>query len=248
MILQALTQLFEDLVAQEKISRPGWSPAKISYALCLDENGALEYVVPTMAETQVGKKTQLRPTSMELPAAVVRSSGVLPNFLWDNSSYLLGVDEKGKPERSERCFEACRQLHHQLLDEVDTPVAKAILAYFDTWQPKEAQNHPALTDYWQEITKGVNLVFRVVDTYAQDDPAIRKAWNDSYSETEGEKQQCLITGNLHQSIQRLRVFWEHNPAVRRWFPLMRRPSVPMGRSRALMRRWEKLPHLPIQRR
>ena len=196
MILQALTQLFEDLVSQEKISRPGWSPAKISYALCLDENGALEYVVPTMAETQVGKKTQLRPTSMELPAAVVRSSGVLPNFLWDNSSYLLGVDEKGKPERSERCFEACRQMHHQLLDEVDTPVAKAILAYFDTWQPKEAQNHPALTDYWQEITKGANLVFRVVDTYAQDDPAIRKAWNDNYSETEGEKQQCLITGNL----------------------------------------------------
>ena len=34
MILQALTQLFEDLVAQEKISRPGWSPTKISYALC----------------------------------------------------------------------------------------------------------------------------------------------------------------------------------------------------------------------
>ena len=39
MILQALTRLFEDLVQQGKISRPGWSPAKISYALCLDASG-----------------------------------------------------------------------------------------------------------------------------------------------------------------------------------------------------------------
>ena len=50
MILQALTRLFEDLVQQGKISRPGWSPAKISYALCLDASGTLEYVVPLLSE------------------------------------------------------------------------------------------------------------------------------------------------------------------------------------------------------
>ena len=61
MILQALTQLFEDLVRQDKLSAPGWSKAKISYALCLDEEGHLEYVVPTLVETPVGKKLQLRP-------------------------------------------------------------------------------------------------------------------------------------------------------------------------------------------
>ena len=61
MILQALTQLFEDLVSQGKLSRPGWSPAKISYALCVDEEGHLEYMVPTLVETPVGKKLQLRP-------------------------------------------------------------------------------------------------------------------------------------------------------------------------------------------
>ena len=48
MILQALTRLFEDLAQQGKLSRPGWSPAKISYALCLDETGALTYVVPML--------------------------------------------------------------------------------------------------------------------------------------------------------------------------------------------------------
>lgn len=70
MILQALTQLFEDLVRQDKLSAPGWSRAKISYALCLDETGALTYVMPTQHEEQVGKKTQLRPNLITLPSPV----------------------------------------------------------------------------------------------------------------------------------------------------------------------------------
>ena len=194
MILQALTRLFEDLTQQGKLSRPGWSPSKISYALCLDETGELTYVVPMLREEQVGKKTQLRPTPMELPSPVTRTVGILPNFLWDNSSYLLGTDEKGKPERSRSCFQACGELHHKLLDNVDSPTGKAILSYFDTWQPEKAQQHPALADCWQELMKGGNLIFRVNGSFAQDDPAIRRAWDDAYSNVQGEKQQCLVTG------------------------------------------------------
>ena len=33
MILQALTQYYEDLLAQGKIARPGWAVAKVSWAL-----------------------------------------------------------------------------------------------------------------------------------------------------------------------------------------------------------------------
>ena len=196
MILQALTRLFEDLAEQGKIARPGWSPAKISYALCLDETGELTYVVPMLREEQMGKKTQLRPTPMELPSPVTRTVGILPNFLWDNSSYLLGTDEKGKPERSRSCFQACGELHHKLLDNVDSPTAKAVLSYFDTWQPEKAQQHPALADCWQELMKGGNLIFRVNGSFAQDDPAIRRTWDDYYGNVQGEKQQCLVTGKL----------------------------------------------------
>ena len=196
MILQALTRLFEDLAQQGKIARPGWSPAKISYALCLSEEGELEAVVPTLTPTQVGKKTQLRPMPMELPSAVTRTVGILPNFLWDNSSYILGVNEKGKPQRSRNCFQACASLHQKLLRNVDTPAARAILAFFDSWQPENAQSHPALADCWQELMKGANLVFRVNGMFAQDDPRIRSAWDASYGGQEGERQQCLVTGNL----------------------------------------------------
>ena len=194
MILQALNRLFEDLVREGKLSRPGWSPAKISYALCLDKTGELTYVVPLLREEQTGKRTQLRPALINLPAPVKRASNIASNFLWDNSGYLLGVDEKGKPERSRSCFRACAELHHRLLDGVDCSAARAILSFFDTWQPEKAQEHPALADCWEELMKGGNLIFRVDGGYAQEDPRIRSAWDSYYGNIQGEKQQCLVTG------------------------------------------------------
>lgn len=194
MILQALTRLFEDLVQRGEIARPGWSKAKISYALCLSEAGALTSVVPLLREGQGGKKTQLRPSLIELPSPVTRTVGVLPNFLWDNSSYLLGADEKGKPERSLSCFRACGEFHHSLLDDVDTPAAKAILAYFDTWNPENAREHPALADCWEDIMKGANLSFRVDGQFIWEDEKVCGAWDDHYGQYQGEKTQCLVTG------------------------------------------------------
>ena len=200
MILQALTELFEDLVRQGKLSAPGWSNAKISYALCLDESGALVAVMPTQHEEDVKGKPKLFPNLISLPSPVKRTVGISPNFLWDNSTYLLGVDEKGKPERSLNCFRAAAELHHQLLDDVDTPAAKAILAYFDTWTPENAQSHPALADSLQEILKGGNLTFQVNGIFARDDTAIQDAWSRHYDGGDGEPQQCLVTGKLDTAV------------------------------------------------
>ena len=189
MILQALTQLYEDLIDRGEIARPGWGPAKISYALGLDEDGQLIQVIPLLVEVQSGKKTVMRPQEIRLPAAVKRTVGILPNFLWDNSSYILGVDEKGKPKRSLECFQACRQMHHQILDGVDSSVARAICSYFDSWNPELARQHPALSLYWDELMKGANLVFRVNGQFAQEDAAIAAAWEAHYHKTRGVKTQ-----------------------------------------------------------
>ena len=196
MILQALTQLYQDLAARGDIARRGWNDQKISYALCLAKDGSLSQAVPLYVEEQAGKKTVLRPRKMALPAAVTRASGVRPNFLWDNSSYLLGVDDKGKPERTRKCFEASAELHCRLLTGVDSAAAKAVLAFFGTWQPEGARLHPALSDCWEDLMKGANLVFRFDGRFVQEDSAVQAAWDACYDRCEGKKAQCLVTGRL----------------------------------------------------
>ncbi len=195
MILQALARYYEDLLSRGEIDAPGWTPTKISYALYLDENGSLMQIVPTMEEAAKGKKTVLQPQTMTLPAAVKRTVSVAANFLWDNSTYLLGIDQKGKPERSRNCFTAAAKLHHAVLDGVDSPIARAILAFFDTWQPDRAAEHPALTGRFEEVTAGANLLFRVDGCYPQEDAAIREAWRRYQDGGEGGvRMQCLVTG------------------------------------------------------
>ena len=212
MILQALTRYYEDLRARGEIAAPGWAPAKISFALGLNGDGELTQVVPTMEEAVKGKKTVLQPQVVSLPAAVKRTAGVAANFLWDNSAYLLGIDQKGKPARSHECFAAAAKLHHAVLDGVDSPAARAILTFFDTWEPEHAAEHPALAGQLDEVTAGGNLLFRVDGCYPQKEAAICEAWR-SYRDGGDEdavRMQCLVTGRedeitaVHPSIKGVR--------------------------------------------
>lgn len=202
MILRALTAYYEQLVRQGKLSAPGWDDSfKVSYELRLNDAGQLLRVVPLLTEKTVGKKTVLAPRAMRVPAHVKRASGIAANFLCDNSTYLLGADEKGKPERSADCFKACAKLHHTILDGVDSPAARALLAYFDSWDPAQAAAHPLLAEQWKEITGNANLIFgyEAADhshSFVNDDPAIQNAWQAHYNDRSADSDmgQCLITG------------------------------------------------------
>lgn len=209
MILQALTQYYEDLLRLGKINRPGWSKQKLNYSLLLSEEGELLQLLHLQQEVQRGNKTVLGPQEMWVPSPVKRSSGIRPNFLCDTSSYLLGVDGKGKADRSIDCFAASKALHLQLLREVDSPIARAIVRFFEHWDPSQAASHPALQEDWEELLKGGNLTFSLDKLFAAQDPAIADAWTRHYedSSADAEPIRCLVTGQtgtlarLHPSIK-----------------------------------------------
>lgn len=195
MILQSLVAHYETLAARGEIARPGWASVPVSFVLYINDAGALEEVVSVKIEVQKGTKTVLSPQNMTLPAPVKRSSGVSANFLCDNSSYILGLDNKGKPQRSLECFAACKALHEALLSELDTPLAKAILAFFGTWEPEKASEHPALQEAMEEILAGANLVFRYQGCYPHTAPEIQAAWQRHYDAAgDGPQMVCLVTG------------------------------------------------------
>lgn len=208
MILQAMTEYYRVLAERGEISPPGWGQVKVSYALCIGADGGLERVVSVQTEQTKGNKTVLAPQLMRLPAPVKRSSGVAANFLCDNASYFLGVDNKGKPQRALACFQACRERHQNLLEQVDSPAARAVLAFFRTWQPEQAASHPVLAACWEAVTGGGNLVFRYDGAFVQDDPLIQRAWDKQYQTAgDGPQMVCLVTGergpveSIHPSIK-----------------------------------------------
>ena len=197
MILQALAEYYRALERDGKISAPGWSPVKVSFALCLGEDGTLEQVLPLQTEQSRGRKTFLAPQQIVLPAPVKRTAGVAANFLCDNSGYMLGIDNKGKPQRTRECFLACKELHEQLLGGVNSPAARSILAFFRTWEPEKAAENTFLAEDWKGILSGGNLIFRTADGFAHDDPAIRQAWENHYNRSsDGIQGVCLVTGEL----------------------------------------------------
>lgn len=205
MILQALVRCYESLAAAGKLEKPGWSMVKVSWGLELTPEGQIQRLWPLEIADAKGKK---RPQMIKLPAQTKKTVGVASNFLCENSSYILGHDNKGKPERSLECFKACAARHREILTEVDHPMAKAILRFFAGWNPQTAEENAVLAPEWEEILKGGNLVFCMEGVYAQDVPEIAQAWDEAYADDEkAEMGRCLVTGQkapvaiLHPSIK-----------------------------------------------
>lgn len=198
MILQALVSYYETLAARGELPQPGWAPVKVSYVLNLDDQGDITTVVCIKEEVTRGKKKALVPQIIQLPAPVKRTVGVTANFLCDNSSYILGADKKGKPKRSLECFQACKTLHETLLVSVEEPAARALLSFFDHWQPEKLTEHPAFAHQdMEDLLASANLIFRYRGRYLHEIPAIRQAWQDYYNNSQdGQQFPCLVTGKL----------------------------------------------------
>ena len=206
MILQSLVKLYDALVERGTLEKPGWLPVKVSWGLELGDDGQLIRVLPLEQPDEKGKK--MLPQLMKVPAPMKRTVGVAANFLCDNSGYVLGVDKKGKPERTRQCFSVFRERHHLLLDSCDHPAAAALLHFLDAWQPENATQHPALAGISQEVTEGGNIVFRHQEAYLHDIPELRQVWQAAFEDDgEAEIRQCLVTGRqapvavLHPSIK-----------------------------------------------
>lgn len=211
MILQALVKRYEDLLKKGAISEPGWGKVNVSFRLNLDIDGNVVGFLSLKTPRQSGKKTVYVPQSMEVPQPVKRSVDVKANFLCDNSTYILGVDEKGKDDRTRQCFCACKELHINLLKNVGTEAALAITRYFEKWKPEDAPENPYLAESWKDLMAGANILFYYEGKSVMEDPQIRECWQTHYNNSgEGNSGICMVTGKkapiavLHPTIKGVR--------------------------------------------
>lgn len=211
MIIRALVDYYESLAKQGKIAKPGWSVAKIAYALNISTQGELLGVFTLLQDAQRGKKIVKVPQNLVMPEGTKRSSGVAAQFLWDNARYVLGIDVEGKEVRAKQCFLAMREKTEQVLQNTNGKTASAVKAFFANWNPDTAKENIILKPYIEELMGASNLIFIIEGTYAHEDAEIIAAWNDYRASQSGDtKDVCMVTGQkapiarLHPNIKGVR--------------------------------------------
>jgi CRISPR-associated protein Csd1 len=204
-ILGALKGYSDRLAADPAsgIAPYGYSEEKVSFALVLRPDGTLAGD-PLDLRVNAGKR--LAPRPMLVPRAVKRTVKVLPNFLWDKSSYVLGLTaEPG--ERTARERAAFLELHEEVLAGTNDEGLVALLALLRGWRPERAEafgNKDEVVD--------ANLVFRLEGElgFIHERQAAQNVWARLAASREGGAGLCLVTGEtapvarLHPSIKGVR--------------------------------------------
>ena len=217
MILQALAKRYQTMAEHGDAPRRGWCPVGVSFALDLAENGELLRVYDLREEQSQGKKTVIRPRRMIVPDHPTRAGRQPPAyFLCDTATYFLGIaEEEDDPTKAEKKrqdalqrFTSAKELHEKLLQGMDVPAARAVLSFFQQWQPQKAKLNQALEELFPEMVAGGNLVFRFQGHFVQEDAAIAERWERTMTAQQDDVQGiCLVTGRkgaiarLHPKIK-----------------------------------------------
>ena len=208
MIIQSLHEYYERLSndPQSGVAPVGYSKAKVSFVFNLSSRGDLLDIFPLYEQEKKRKVAR----EILVPEQVKRAAGVKANFLCDNSSYVLGIDNKGKEERTRQCFAAFKDLHNTILSGVEDEGAEAVLAFLNSREAGQS-SEKAIQDNIEQLLEGGNIIFKLEghDGYIHDRTPVKRAWK-KYQDTinaEAYTAQCLVSGEespialLHPSIK-----------------------------------------------
>lgn len=212
MILTALKQYYDRLHNEPERNIPefGFSREKISWELLLTQEGKLLQVNDLrISETNEKGKTRFIPCQMIVPTTTHTASrsgaNPPPNFLWDNTGFVLG--SKKKAGDSLKKLEKFKQLNFNIGNGLNDIGMQAVLKFTSNWESSEIQNWKN----WQEIST-TNLVFRLdgEKQWIHERPTVVNAWIDychkdesSYNkDKKGEGKviigTCLLSGKIGQ--------------------------------------------------
>lgn len=196
-ILQALDSYYHRL---EGVAEPGRSPEKFGWCIVLGSDGTVVDVED--CHDLSGKKPRVR--LYMVPAAVKRTAGVSPNFLWDKSAYVLGRTA-GAGNRTAQEHAAFLSMHLERLAGQDDDGLVALRRFLEAWQP---QHFDEITKFKPEMLDA-NFMFRLDGEreFLHDRPAARLLASKFSDEKDDENIFCLVTGQtgpvtrLHPAIK-----------------------------------------------
>ena len=180
----------------------GYSSERIGVVISLNEDGSVAHVIDwreTEGKRRVGRM-------MEVPQPVKRTAGIAANFLWDKTSYALGLTA-GSGKRLAAEHAAFVALHDEVLANSGDTGLSALLAFLH-----KDQSHVTAYPGWNDELMDLNVAFcleteRRQNILLHDRMAAREIWQHLGEQETGEPVACLVTGRsafpsrLHPSIK-----------------------------------------------
>lgn len=198
-ILASLAKAYERI---KDVPPFGYSAEKIGFLISLNDDGTVAGIVDLRSEDK--KKS---PRMMQVPQPVKRTVGISPNFLWDKTSYVLGVtaedfdelDSKKREKKIERLANehaAFAKRHLEALSDSDDPGLVALRLFLRSWR-LDLFSEPL----WPANIKDQNVVFalesdRRSNVYLHDRAAAKALWEKLIASGESGKTVCLVTGEV----------------------------------------------------
>ncbi|MGJ4951457.1 type I-C CRISPR-associated protein Cas8c/Csd1 [Bradyrhizobium sp. HKCCYLS20291] len=201
--LASLVRAYERLASNGDVPAYGYSQEKIGFLISLNAEGTPAGPPIDLREGE-GKKRLAK--LIAVPQPVKRTSGIMPNFLWDKTAYLLGITATAS-KRTVDEHAAFVAAHRERLADTDDEGLLALRHFLDAWKPDDFSRLG-----WPDDMRDQNIVFaleseRRQDIRLHDRPAARQLWARLASEGERVESVCLATGTrgpitrLHPSIK-----------------------------------------------
>ncbi len=149
MILQALVEYYERRCAREDgaLPRPGWERKRLPFIVEITPEGGFVQI----ADTRVPDGKRLVAREFLVPKAIMRTSGVAANLLWDNVEYALGISVDGQSPRTVEAHKAFLSTITERFGGEPADAGVVALVEFLAGLPIEQMEHDPL---WAEMVAG----------------------------------------------------------------------------------------------
>ncbi len=200
MILQSLYNYYQrkSALGEDKIAPIGFENVAIPFIIILDKEGKFIDIQDTReldGKKKIAKK-------FLVPHSVKKAAKIIPNLLWDHSTYIFGLDKKNNEKKAlQRKLSFQNKITSVFTDHPSDSGIKAILSFLQNRHLDAIHKHPL----WLEISNPSSAIaFQLLgDTELICRRDIVKEYISAQNKSQEKNEHvCLITGE-HGEIARL---------------------------------------------
>lgn len=194
MILQALMEYYDRKAGDPNsgIAPLGWEWKEIPFLVVIDPEGRFVNIEDT--RQLVGKKKRAK--SFLVPKGVKRTVGIVPNTLWDNVEYALGIPVKSTSKK-DRVDVSHQEFLSRMEDFSSVPSVAAVIKFLRDDHVYGKLSQDAM---WRElIESGAFLTFRVAGAQCPvtGDVEFKRLYDsDLRDSASDDKSICLVSGGV----------------------------------------------------